>query len=89
MSRPIALLALVLILFAGCVSDPDVDGSAEEGPGLVERAAMIALEIEADPDATEEILQRHGLEAEAFEEMLLEISQDEELRKAYNARLGG
>ena len=84
----IALLAAVLILAAGCASESEVGGAEETEMGWVEHAAMIGLEIEADPDATEEILERHGIDADEFEEMLLEISKDEELRKAYNARLG-
>ena len=89
---PIALLALMLILPAGCGSEIESDGStyepAHEEAGLAERAATIALEIESDPDATEEVLKRHGVTAEEFEEMLMEISMDEVLRKEYNTRLG-
>ncbi len=80
--------ALVATLFGGCAASPE-DAAVEEQPDLVERAATIALEIEAAPEATEEILERHGLDVEEFEEMLMTISEDEELRKAYNARLGG
>jgi len=91
----LSLLALTLVAMPRCgggeetgqAYEPAAEASGEAS--LVERAATIALEIEADPDATEQILERHGVTAEEFEEMMLEISKDEQLRKEYNARLGG
>lgn len=93
MTRPrgfvlVGLLALGLALFAGCYSEPEESAVVANEVDLVERTATIALEIESDPESTEQILERHGLTADEFEEMLMEISEDEEMRKVYNARIG-
>ena len=87
------LLLLLAVGIAGCESPPRqaAEAPAEEAsaapPDLVQQAVAIAREIEAEPDAVEEILERHGLDAERFEEMIYEISGDPELSRAYNAAL--
>lgn len=53
-------------------------------PESVQHAVAIAREIEATPDDTDAILERHGLTVETFEDMMYEISADPALSKAYN-----
>ncbi|MDH3784641.1 MAG: hypothetical protein OEV00_04840 [Acidobacteriota bacterium] len=84
----LTVVLLIVLAMAGCAGDAVNDASPPEEPGLAEHAAAIALEIEADPDSTEQILERYGLSAEEFENMLLEISEDEAMREAYTALVG-
>jgi len=94
-SRFSAAGMILLLAFgvAGCESQPQqaAETPAHETqsalPDVVEKAVTIAKEIEADPDAVEEILERHGLDAEQFENMIYEISSDPELSRAYNAAM--
>ena len=61
--------------------------SAADPSDPVLRAVAVAREIEADPEDLDAILKRHGLTAEAFEDLLYEISSDPEQSKAYNTAL--
>jgi hypothetical protein len=88
------ILFLMLALgVAGCESQPrqvpetPADEAQSALPDVVQKAVAIAKEIEADPDAAEEVLERHGLDVEQFEGMIYEISADPELSRAYNAAL--
>ena len=48
-------------------------------------AAAIATEIESQPDQAEEILARHDITADSFEQLMYEIAADPQLSKAYEA----
>ena len=87
----LVLAALLTVGSVGCGGSAEsyppesVVPDASRAPDLVDHAVAIAKEIEAEPDATEEILARHGLDVEQFEAMLYEIGSDPELSKAYSA----
>ena len=88
------LLVGCCLIVAGCAAPepepPAQEEAAVEAPApndLVQKAVEIAKAIEADPDATEQILEGHGLTADEFEQMMFEISADPELSKAYEAAL--
>ena len=88
----LVVLSLLLLLLAGCAagtqqSGADTAATADETPEIVRQAVAITQEIEADPDAVEQILERHGLSVEQFEEMMYEISSDPALSRAYNSRI--
>jgi hypothetical protein len=96
MRRAYLLLGIALFVFslgcAGSEPEPAVEAEPEAGSvtaaepeDLVTRAAEIAAAIEADPDGAEEILQRHEVTIEEFEQMMFEIAADPELSKAYEA----
>lgn len=80
------------LIVAGCAA-PEPEQPAQEtavtdvASDVVQRAVAIAKAIEADPDATEQILETHGLTADDFEQMMYEISADPALSKAYEAGL--
>lgn len=88
----VLLLTVALTLATGCSgSEPDTAGAAAGVEGevdLVTRAATIARAIEADPDAADAILERHGVSVEDFEQMMYDISADPALAKAYEAAMG-
>ena len=86
------LLIGCCLIVAGCAA-PEPEPPAQEAavadatPDVVLRAVEIAKAVEADPDATEQILEGHGLTVEQFEQMMYEIGADPELTKAYEAAL--
>lgn len=88
------LLIGCCLIVAGCAA-PEPEPPAQEeavadvaAPNdVVQKAVEIAKAIEADPDATEQVLQDHGLTVEEFEQMMYEIGADPELTKAYEAAL--
>ena len=85
-------LLFLLLLLAGCAAGTQQGGAgaeatADETPEVVRQAVAITQEIEADPDAADQILARHGLTVEQFEEMMYEISSDPALSRAYNAQI--
>ena len=86
------LLSLSLGL-AGCAGPSDGPAPAESPapavavPEIVQKAVAVARAIEEEPDQVEAILERNGLDAEGFEELMYRISSDSELRAAYNAAL--
>lgn len=94
------LYALLVFALAGCGAG---DGASPDGVGEADSARIaapaegdvlataiaVAKEIEADPDAAEDILARHGLDAEAFEAMMYDIADDPEKSRAYNEAVFG
>jgi hypothetical protein len=86
------LLIACCLIVAGCAT-PEPEAPAQEAAvadaptDVAQKAAEIAKAIEADPDATEQILEGRGLTVDEFEQMMYEISADPELSKAYEAAL--
>jgi type IV pilus biogenesis protein CpaD/CtpE len=92
-------LALVIALgLAGCAAAPSSD--TESAPAAAEadapamemgpKALTIAREIEANPDQGEQILESHGMTAESFQALMVEIAEDPAMAEAYAAaRAGG
>jgi hypothetical protein len=65
----------------------DADAPAME---MVQKALTIAREIEANPDQGEQILESHGMTAESFQALMVEIAEDPAMAEAYAAaRAGG
>jgi hypothetical protein len=88
MKRAGYLLWITLFLLgAGCAGPGDeqkTEPAAQTGD-IVSQAAEIARAIEADPDTAEQVLERHDLTVEEFEQMMYEIRADPELSKAFEA----
>lgn len=61
--------------------------SAPEAQGMedVQTAAMIAREVEANPDRAAEILESHGMTQESFQQLMYEIAADPARSEAYEA----
>ena len=79
--------AIVPRNWANSSGDTPAEASVEED--VLATAIAIAKEIEADPDAAEEILARHGLDAEGFEAMMYDIADDPEKSREYNDAVFG
>ncbi len=103
---PLAAGALALVFALGtfgCTATPSQEsGSAEstvdtpaDTPAspeadMVQSAAKIATEIEAEPDRAAAILESHGMTPEQFQALMYEIAQDPAKSEAYAAaRAGG
>lgn len=70
---------------------PAVEPAAMGAPevGKVARAANIARELRANPDGAEAILERHGMDAEDWGTLMVEIAADPAMSKAFQDALGG
>jgi hypothetical protein len=59
-------------------------GASASGAGL---SAAESAKIETA--AADEVLRRHGMTEQRFEELMYEIAEDEEMSEAYAKRVGG
>ncbi len=87
------------LIVAGCASQSSPEqGSATEGrppaaPAMtaqqtkVDKAALIAAAIQANPDNADQIFRQNGMTEQQFENLLYEIAADPEMSAAYNAKL--
>ena len=99
-STAIAALAIGMILLSiGCAQAPSTEGSAEGSASSVSaerndakpslekarEAAQIVVAMQKEPNRVKEILEAHGTNQVAFEELLFNIAQDPEMTEAYEA----
>jgi hypothetical protein len=83
--RAVALLLAVALV--GCGNGRVGGGAPADSPSKAERAAAIAKELRANPDAAEATLEKHGVTQAQWTELLSEIAADEALTRAYEAAL--
>ncbi len=83
-----ATRATVFTLLVFSLSAVGCDSGASKLPeGKAERAAVIAKEVKASPDAAEEILDKYEMTADDFEALMFEIAEDPELSDTYTKAL--
>jgi hypothetical protein len=82
MRTSMMLLLLLPILVSGCGGTDDGEAAA---PEKAVQAAAIADEIAADPDSFDQVLTKHGMTAEQFQDLMFEIAEDDVLSAAYEA----
>lgn len=94
------VFVMLCAALAGCGAEPpaeptpaetaaagDTAAPAPEMADSVRTAVGIARELEADPEAAEAILERHGMTTEEFDEMMYDIAADPELARQYREAL--
>lgn len=85
MKRLITSILFVCLLAIGCGSSQT--NTAQTPDQKVALAATIAKEIQAHPDQGTEILKKHNLTQDQFENLLYEIAADAELTQKYQTAL--
>jgi hypothetical protein len=94
------MVAGACVSLAACSSGTSgpstASGASASGAGLsaaesakVETAAAVARELRSNPAAADEVLRRHGMTEQRFEELMYEIAEDPEMSEAYAKRVGG
>ncbi len=71
------LLVMILLISACAPRTTTIGLNAEE-------LALIAAEIEHNPDAYEEILDRHDLDPREFEQAIREVAEDPDMARKYS-----
>ncbi len=70
-------------VLAGFVVTSACDGQSPNSADAA-KAAATAKELKAAPDDAEEILKKHGMTEQSFEELMFEIAEDPEKSKAFS-----
>jgi len=92
----IALFIVLALTLSGCGGESydqgdaqqAVEAAAETVHDVVDQAVAVARDLESEADSAEQVLEKHGITAEKFEELLYEISSDSKLAKKFREALG-
>lgn len=83
--RPIAAAALLVL--AACGGETPADSAATPAPSATEndaqRAARIALALQAAPTKVDSVLAANGLTADQLEQLMYKVAQDSTLSAEY------
>lgn len=93
--RMALLTAGILAVLTGCEKGGGSGSSTTPAPKTavtasspkVDKAVAIARELEGS-DAVDQVLQKHGLTEQQFEDLMYEIASDPVLSEQYSSKLG-